>query len=157
MSDSTDKLKPGDIAPNFHSKNQHGGEISLHKFQGRKVILYFYPKDDTPGCTAESCNLRDNYEDLRNKGYEVIGVSADDVNSHKHFADKFNLPFDLVADVDKEILHAYGVYGEKNMYGKVTMGIHRKTFLIDEQGHIEKIFGKVDTANHTQQILDFSI
>lgn len=147
------KINIGDKAPDFKGKNQNGETISLKDFKGKKVILYFYPKDDTPGCTAESCNLRDNYADLKKKGYEIIGVSADDVKSHKKFADKYALPFSLIADTEKEILQAYDAWGEKSMYGKKYMGILRKTYVIDEKGKIEKIFDKVDTKNHAEQIL----
>jgi peroxiredoxin Q/BCP len=147
------KINIGDKAPDFKGKNQNGETISLKDFKGKKVILYFYPKDDTPGCTAESCNLRDNYADLKKKGYEIIGVSADDEKSHKKFADKYALPFSLIADTEKEILQAYDAWGEKSMYGKKYMGILRKTYVIDEKGKIEKIFDKVDTKNHAEQIL----
>jgi peroxiredoxin Q/BCP len=118
------------------------------------VILYFYPKDDTPGCTAESCNLRDNYQALLKIGYAVVGVSADNEKSHKKFADKYELPFPLIADTEKEILESYDAWGEKSMYGKKYMGIIRKTYVIDEKGNIERIFDKVDTKNHTEQILE---
>lgn len=147
------KINIGDKAPDFKGKNQNGETISLKDFKGKKVILYFYPKDDTPGCTAESCNLRDNYAGLKKKGYEIIGVSADDEKSHKKFADKYALPFSLIADTEKEILQAYDAWGEKSMYGKKYMGILRKTYVIDEKGKIEKIFDKVDTKNHAEQIL----
>jgi peroxiredoxin Q/BCP len=147
------KLEAGAMAPDFTALNQNGEEIKLSDYRGKKVVLYFYPKDDTSGCTAESCNLRDNFPDLRAKGYEVIGVSNDDVKSHDKFATKYSLPFNLVADTDKSIVEAYGVYGEKNMYGRKYMGIIRTTFLIDEQGKIEQVISKVDTKNHTAQIL----
>ncbi len=147
------KPAAGEFAPAFTAKNQRGADISLSDFIGKKVVLYFYPKDDTPGCTAQSCNLRDNYDAFLKKGYEVIGVSNDDVDSHKKFADKYNLPYNLVADTDKSIVEAYGVYGEKTVFGKQTMGINRTTFIIDEEGKIEKVIDKVDTKEHTSQIL----
>ena len=148
------ELAEGMKAPEFSGKDQSGNEISLKDLQGRKVILYFYPKDNTPGCTTESCNLRDNYRELIKKGFEVIGVSADSEKSHQNFIDKYDLPFNLVSDSGKEILKAYGAWGLKKLYGKVYEGILRKTFIIDEQGVILKIINKVDTKNHTNQILD---
>lgn len=147
------KLNIGDKAPDFKGIDQDGKTVSLKDFKGKKLVLYFYPKDDTPGCTAEACNLRDNYSGLKKKGYEVVGVSADTEKSHKKFADKYELPFSLIADTEKEILQAYDAWGEKSMYGKKYMGILRKTYVIDEKGNIEKIFDKVDTKNHTEQIL----
>ena len=141
-------------APEFSGKDQHGKEVSLKGLQGKKVILYFYPKDDTPGCTAEACNLRDNYSELIEKGFEVIGVSADSEKSHQRFIDKYTLPFRLLSDTDKEVLKAYGAWGLKKLYGKEYDGILRKTFIIDEQGVVHKIFNKVDTKNHTEQILE---
>lgn len=146
-------LKEGQQAPDFQASNQDGKNIRLSDFKGHKVVLYFYPKDDTPGCTAEACNLRDNYDDLQKQGYKVIGVSNDDENSHKKFAAKYDLPFDLVADKDKSIVENYGVYGEKTIFGKKIMGIDRTTFIIDEEGKIEKIIDKVKTKEHTGQIL----
>ncbi len=148
------ELAEGMKAPDFSGKDQSGNAISLKDLQGRKVILYFYPKDNTPGCTTESCNLRDNYRELIKKGFEVIGVSADSEKSHQNFIDKYNLPFNLISDSGKEILKAYGAWGLKKLYGKVYEGILRKTFIIDEQGVILKIINKVDTKNHTNQILD---
>ena len=145
-------LKPGDKAPNFTAQNQNGETIKLSDYKGKKIVLYFYPKDDTTGCTAEACNLRDNYSDLRAKGYEVIGVSIDTVKSHDKFMKKYDLPFTLVADPDKKIVEDYGVWAEKSMYGRKYMGTLRTTFLIDEKGKIEKIIDKVDTKNHTSQI-----
>ncbi|MGP8216011.1 MAG: thioredoxin-dependent thiol peroxidase [Bacteroidia bacterium] len=147
------KLKEGDKAPDFSVKNQDGKIFSLKDYKGKKVVLYFYPKDDTPGCTAESCNLRDNYSALKKKGYEVIGVSADNEKSHKKFADKFQLPFNILADTDRDIIEKYGVWGQKMMFGKKYMGIIRTTFIIDEAGKIEKIINDVETASHTEQIL----
>ncbi len=148
------ELVEGMKAPDFSGKDQSGNDISLQDLQGRKVILYFYPKDDTPGCTTESCNLRDNYRELIKKGFEVIGVSADSEKSHQRFIDKYDLPFNLVSDTGREILKAYGAWGLKKLYGKVYEGILRKTFIIDEEGVILKIINKVDTKNHTDQILD---
>jgi len=148
------ELAEGMKAPDFSGKDQSGNAISLKDMQGRKVILYFYPKDNTPGCTTESCNLRDNYRELIKKGFEVIGVSADSEKSHQNFIDKYNLPFNLISDSGKEILKSYGAWGPKKLYGKVYEGILRKTFIIDEQGVILKIINKVDTKNHTNQILD---
>ena len=146
-------LKEGDKAPAFAAKDQNDRDISLNMFTGKKVVLYFYPKDDTPGCTAQACNLRDNYSDLLAKGYAVIGVSADDVKSHKKFETKFSLPFPLVADMNQAICKEYGVWGEKQMFGKKYMGITRTTFLIDENGMIKKIIEKPDTENQTEQVL----
>ncbi len=147
-------VKKGDLAPDFKGFNQNGEEISLKGFVGKKVILYFYPKDNTSGCTAEACNLNDNYQYWLNKGYEVVGVSPDSVSSHKKFADKYGLGFNLIADPSTEILQAYGVWGEKKMYGKAYMGVLRTTFVIDETGIIEARFDKVDTKEHTKQIID---
>jgi thioredoxin-dependent peroxiredoxin len=146
-------LKVGDIAPDFTAKNQDGKDITLSKFKGKKVILYFYPKDDTQGCTAEACNLRDNYEDLTKKGFEVIGVSPDGEQSHTKFIAKYNLQFNLIADTAKTILKAYGAWGKKSMYGKEYEGVLRTTYIIDEKGKIEKVIDKVDTKNHSSQIL----
>jgi len=147
-------LKPGDKAPAFESHDQEGKPIKLEDFRGSKVIFYFYPKDDTPGCTAEACNLRDNYEGLLSSGYKVIGVSTDNIKSHQKFAVKYGLPFSLLPDTDKKIANDYGVWGPKKFMGKSYEGINRTTFVIDEHGIIEKVFDKVDTKNHTQQILE---
>ncbi len=147
-------LAIGDKAPAFSGIDQNEKKVSLKDLKGKKVILYFYPKDDTPGCTAESCNLRDNWSQLKKKGYEIVGVSADDAKSHKKFADKYDLNFTLIADTVKKVIEAYGVWGEKSMYGKKYMGIIRTTFVINEKGKIEKIFDKVDTKNHSEQILE---
>src|SRR4051812_40554797 len=148
------ELKEGDKAPVFEGVEQNGKEVSLNDFRGKKVILYFYPKDDTPGCTAQACNLRDNYSELLKKGFEVIGVSTDSVKSHKKFENKFNLPFPLIADEDKTIVEQYGVWGEKKFMGREFMGTKRTTFLIDEGGTIKKIITKPDTANHTEEVLE---
>lgn len=147
-------LKVGDKAPEFEGVNQKGEKISLKDFVGKKLILYFYPKDNTPGCTAESCNLNDNYDAWIEKGYEVIGVSPDSQKSHQKFADKFGFRFNLIADTEKEILQAYGAWGLKKMYGKEYMGVLRTTFVIDEKGTIVEIFDKVKTKDHTQQIVE---
>lgn len=146
-------LSVGNKAPDFSGFNQKGELVSLSGFAGKKLILYFYPKDNTPGCTAEACNLNDNYQMWLAKGYEVVGVSPDKVASHKKFADKFNFGFNLIADPDTKILQDYGVWGEKSMYGKKYMGVLRTTFVIDENGVIEQIFDKVDTKDHTNQII----
>ena len=148
------KLKEGDKAPDFTAKDQNGKTVSLADFKGKTVILYFYPKDDTPGCTAEACDFRDNYQSLVGKGFEVIGVSTDDEKSHKKFETKYQLPFPLIADESKDIVEAYGVWGEKNMYGKVYMGTMRTTFIIDANGIIKKVINKVDTKASSQQVLD---
>ena len=148
------KFAAGDKAPLFEGVNQNGKKISLNDFKGKKLILYFYPKDNTPGCTAESCNLNDNYEMWLSKGYEVVGVSPDNEKSHLKFIDKFGLKFNLIADTKNEILEAYGVWGEKSMYGKKYMGVLRTTFVIDENGIIEAVFEKVETGNHTKQIIE---
>jgi len=147
-------LKPGDAAPMFSATDQHGDEISLKALKGKKVVLYFYPKDDTPGCTAEACNLRDNYLEFKNKGFVIIGVSPDPLKSHEKFTEKYELPFSLLPDADKKIIEAYGVWGPKKFLGKSYDGVLRTTFVIDEKGIIEKVFTKVDTKNHTVQIFE---
>ncbi|TNF45060.1 MAG: thioredoxin-dependent thiol peroxidase [Bacteroidetes bacterium] len=148
------KLTAGDKAPMFEGVNQNGKKIGLNDFQGKKLILYFYPKDNTPGCTAEACNLNDNYEMWIKKGYEVVGVSPDNEKSHLKFIDKFGLKFNLIADTENKILEAYGAWGEKSMYGKKYMGVLRTTYVINENGIIEAVFDKVDTKNHTKQIIE---
>jgi peroxiredoxin Q/BCP len=147
------KLKPGDKAPDFEGTDQFGKKISLSDFAGSKIVLYFYPKDNTPGCTAEACGFRDNFAALKKAGYVILGVSVDDAASHKKFADKFSLPFTLIADPGKEIVNLYGVWGEKKMYGKSYQGTHRITFIIDEKGKIAGIIEKVDTKDPVAQIL----
>jgi peroxiredoxin Q/BCP len=147
-------LKAGDKAPAFTGHDQDGKEVSLSDYKGKKVILYFYPKDNTPGCTAQACNLRDNYDQLRVKGFEIIGVSVDNEKSHKKFESNYHLPFRLIADDDKKIVQDYGVYGEKKMMGRTYMGTLRTTFIIDENGVIEKVIIKPDTKNHAQQVLE---
>lgn len=146
-------IKVGDKAPLFKGVNQNGKNISSEDFKGKKIILYFYPKDDTPGCTAEACNLAENYDELIKQNFAIIGVSADNEKSHFKFTTKYNLPFDLIADTDKEIIQAYECWGTKKFMGKVYDGIIRKTFIIDENGVLLKIFEKVETKSHTEQIL----
>jgi thioredoxin-dependent peroxiredoxin len=148
------QLKEGMKAPGFEGIDQNGKVIKLSDFAGKKVILYFYPKDNTPGCTAEACNLRDNWDSFLNKGFAVIGVSPDNEKSHKGFAGKYSLPFPLIADTSKKILNDYGVWGEKKMYGRSFLGVIRTTFILDEKGIIDKIITKVDTSGHTKQISD---
>lgn len=147
-------LKIGDAAPHFKSIDQNAESIALSDFIGKKVIIYFYPQDDTPTCTKEACNLRDNYTTLQENGYEVVGISPDPVKKHKKFVDKYDLPFSLVVDEDHKIAEAYGVWGLKKFMGREYDGIHRTTFLIDEKGVIEKIIDDVKSAQHAQQILD---
>jgi len=146
-------LKKGDIAPDFKGVDQHGNTVSLKDFKGNKLILYFYPKDNTPGCTAEACNLRDNYDLWLSKGYKVVGVSPDSMASHQKFAEKHQLPFPLIADEEKKIIKAYGAWGPKKLYGREYEGLLRTTFIIDENGKIEEVFAKVKTKDHTNQIL----
>jgi peroxiredoxin Q/BCP len=148
------ELEKGMKAPEFTGKDQDGKEISLGSFRGRKVVLYFYPKDQTPGCTAQACNLRDNYQELQKQSYVVLGVSSDSEASHRKFIEKQNLPFPLIADEDKSIHEKYDVWKEKNMYGRKYMGTVRTTFVIDEEGNIEDIIKKVKTKDHTAQILN---
>ena len=150
---SQGKLSIGDKAPDFSGVDQDGKQVALSDFKGKKVVLYFYPKDQTPGCTQEACNLRDNIGMLSSEGYEVLGVSSDDVASHKEFQQKYNLPFSLIADTDKSINQKYGVWVEKERDGKKYMGTARVTFLIDEKGVITNIIDKVDTKEHANQIL----
>ena len=147
-------LQIGDKAPDFDANDQDGNLIKLSSFEGKKVVLYFYPKDDTPGCTAQACNLRDNYQSLLKNNYVVLGVSSDDEESHKKFAEKYSLPFPLVADIDKKINESYGVWKEKSMYGRKYMGTNRTTFVINEQGIISEIIEKIKTDDHTAQILN---
>ncbi|MGL4632040.1 MAG: thioredoxin-dependent thiol peroxidase [Leadbetterella sp.] len=142
----------GQQAPQIQALNQNGESISLNSYLGKKVVLYFYPKDSTPGCTAQACSLRDNYAALQAKGYVVLGVSVDDAKSHKKFIDKFQLPFDLLVNTDQKIVNDYGVWVEKSMYGKKYMGTARVTFVIDENGVISEVIEKVDTANHAAQL-----
>jgi peroxiredoxin Q/BCP len=148
------ELQEGQKAPEFSAKDQDGKSINLADFAGKTVVLYFYPKDDTPGCTAEACDFRDNYQGLSEKDIVVLGVSVDDEKSHIKFIAKHSLPFTLLADTDKEIVSSYGVWGEKSMYGKTYMGTNRKTFIIDKEGNIAHIISKVDTKNSTAQVLE---
>ena len=146
-------LKEGDSAPNFSGIDQNGNQLKLSDFSGKKLILYFYPKDDTPGCTKEACNLRDNYQELKNNDFEVIGVSADNSTKHLKFIDKYELPFSLIADTDKSVINAYQCWGLKKFMGREYDGILRKTFVI-ENNKIVKIFEKVKTNDHFQQIME---
>lgn len=146
-------LKVGDKAPDFKAEDQDGREVTLSSLLGKKTVLYFYPKDNTPGCTAEACSLRDGRDDLAEKGFTIVGVSPDSVKSHLNFKAKHNLNFTLLSDPDKTIAEAYGVWGEKKFMGRTSMGIKRTTFVIDGEGVIERIFDKVDTRNHWEQIL----
>lgn len=146
-------LKAGDKAPEFAANNQKGREVKLSDFIGKKLVLYFYPKDNTPGCTAEACNLSDNYKALLKKGYDVLGISTDDEKSHQNFINKYKLPFDLLVDTEKKLVNLFGVYGEKKMYGKSYMGTIRTTFIINEKGIIDRVIDNVDTKQHSSQIL----
>jgi len=147
-------LKEGDLAPAIEASDENGELISLADYRGKKVVLYFYPKDNTPGCTAEACDLRDNYSQFLEQGFEIIGVSADSEKSHQKFKNKFGLPFRLISDVDKKVLTDYGAWGQKKLYGKTYMGIIRKTFIINEEGYVEKIIEKVKTKTHSKQIFE---
>ena len=146
-------LKAGDKAPAIDSVDQNGDKITLDQFKGKKIVLYFYPKDMTPGCTTQSCNLRDNYKALMERGYVVLGCSADSPSRHVKFIEKYDLPFPLISDESKEVLNAYGVWGPKKFMGKEYDGIHRTTFVIDEKGVITDVITKVNTKDHTNQIL----
>lgn len=146
-------VEVGKKAPDFTSKDQDGNKVKLSDFKGQKVVLYFYPKDDTPGCTKEACSFRDADEVFKERGIKVFGVSIDDEKSHQKFISKYQLPFDLLADTDKKIVEKYGVWGEKSMYGRKYMGTHRKTFLIGEDGKVVKIFEKVNVAKHADEVL----
>ena len=145
-------LKEGDLAPAIEAKDENGELITLEEYRGKKVVLYFYPKDNTPGCTAEACDLRDNYSQFMEQGFEVIGVSADSEKSHSKFKSKYDLPFRLISDVDRKVLQDYGAWGDKKMYGKSFLGIIRTTFIINEDGYVEKIIKKVKTKEHSKQI-----
>ena len=147
------KLNIGDKAPNFSAKNQDGKLLSLADYKGKKLVLYFYPKDDTPSCTAEACSLRDNYAALLKQGFAIVGVSPDTEAKHQKFIAKYELPFDLLADTDQAVANAYGVWVEKSMYGRKYMGIARTTFVIDEQGLLTEIIEKVNTKEHASQLL----
>ena len=147
-------LKIGDDAPEINSIDENGEKITLSQFKGKKVILYFYPKDMTPGCTAQACNLTENYQELQSQGYEVLGVSCDSVAKHQKFIEKYNLSFSLISDEEKKVVQDYGVWGMKKFMGREYMGINRTTFLINEKGVINDIITKVDTNQHTNQILN---
>lgn len=147
-------LQEGDAAPNFTGTLSTGETVSLADYAGKKLVLYFYPKDNTPGCTAEACSLRDGYAELRNLGYEILGVSPDPVAKHQKFIDKYELPFELIADEDHSVMNAYGVWGPKKFMGRTYDGVHRITFVINEQGAIAKVINKVKTKDHAAQILD---
>lgn len=147
-------LKEGDAAPDFTARDQNGEEVKLSDLRGQRIVLYFYPKDDTPGCTKEACSFRDANAVYGDKNIKVIGVSLDDEKSHQKFIGKFNLPFTLLADTDRKVSELYGTYGEKNNYGKKYMGITRTTFLIDETGKIVKVFKKVNTEEHAEEVLE---
>jgi peroxiredoxin Q/BCP len=147
-------LKEGDAAPDFAAPNEKGEIVRLSDFKGKKLVLYFYPKDDTPGCTAEACSLRDGYSQFVGKGYAILGVSPDSAKKHVKFIEKYNLPFSLLADEDHAVAEAYGVWGPKKFMGRTYDGIHRTTFVIDENGRIERIITKVDTENHAAQLLE---
>lgn len=146
-------LNEGNSAPDFAAKDQNGETVKLSDLRGRRVVLYFYPKDDTPGCTKQACSLRDAFDVFESKNIKIFGVSIDDENSHRKFISKYRLPFDLLADTEKEIVNLYGVYGEKTNYGKKYMGVNRTTFLIDESGAIAKIFKKVKVEEHADEVL----
>lgn len=147
-------LKEGDKAPDFSGVNEQGEPVSLADFKGKKLVLFFYPKADTPGCTAEACSLRDSFGELREKGYELLGVSADTSRKQGNFKKKYNLPFSLLADTEHKAIDAYGVWGPKQLFGKTFEGIYRTTFVIGEKGLIQKIFTEVETGNHAEQILN---
>ena len=147
-------LSVGDRAPEFKTKDQDGEAVSLKDFKGKKVVLYFYPKDDTPGCTKEACSFRDGFGAFRRRKIEVLGVSVDDEKSHKKFAEKYSLPFRLLADPDKKIVKGYGVWGEKSMYGRKYMGTNRVTYVIDEKGKIAAVWPKVKPEGHAEEILE---
>jgi peroxiredoxin Q/BCP len=146
-------LKTGDKAPDFSGRDQNGDIRSLSDYKGKKLVLYFYPRDNTPGCTAEACSLRDSYQALQTRGYSILGVSPNSEKSHTGFISKYNLPFNLIADTDKNIAQTYGVWAEKKMYGKTSMGILRTTFKIDENGIIEDVITRVRTKDHGEQLL----
>ncbi|MEO6914812.1 MAG: thioredoxin-dependent thiol peroxidase [Chitinophagaceae bacterium] len=146
-------VKEGEKAPLFKAENQSGQQVSLSDYLGKKLVLYFYPQDDTPTCTVQACNLKDNFALLKSKGFSILGVSPDDVDSHSKFAGKFHLPFPLLADPEHTIINKYGVWGEKNLYGRKYEGLHRTTFLIDERGIIQKIFLKPRSRQHSEDIV----
>ena len=147
-------LTEGKKAPAFTGKDQNGNPVSLADYKGQKIVLFFYPEDDTPTCTVQACNLRDNFSLLKKNGFTVLGISPDEEKKHKKFEAKYNLPFTLIADADHKIIDKYGVWGEKQLYGRTYMGLHRTTFLIDEKGIIRKIFLKPKSKQHTEEILN---
>lgn len=149
----TPKLQPGDKAPDFSISDQNGEIRSLKDYKGKNLVLFFYPKDNTSGCTKEACNLRDNHARFKKAGYQVVGISTDNAKSHQNFIQKHELPFDLLADTDHEMVESYDVYGDKVLYGKKYKGIFRTTFVIDSKGVIEEVISDVDTSNHAEQIL----
>lgn len=146
-------LQVGDKAPAFTGKDQDGNTVSLAQWKGKKLVLFFYPEDDTPTCTVQACNLRDHFGELRNAGYEVIGISPDEPGSHQRFRAKFHLPFTLISDPKHKVINRYGVWGEKKLYGRTYMGLHRTTFIVNEKGIIEKIFLKPRNKMHAEEIL----
>jgi peroxiredoxin Q/BCP len=146
-------VKEGEAAPDFEARDAEGNTVRLSDLRGQKVALYFYPKDDTPGCTKEACSLRDGHAELTRRGIKVIGVSTDSEKSHRKFAEKYSLPFTLLADTDHKVADAYGVYGEKKFMGRTYDGVHRKTFLIDEEGRVRKVFDKVNVEEHADEVL----
>jgi peroxiredoxin Q/BCP len=146
-------VKEGDAAPEFESRDAEGNTVRLSDLRGRKVVLYFYPKDDTPGCTKQACSLRDGHAELQKRGIKVIGVSLDDEKSHRKFAEKYSLPFTLLADTDHSVADAFGVYGEKQFAGRKYMGVSRTTFLIDEEGRVRKVLDKVNVEEHADEVL----
>ena len=147
-------LSAGDTAPDFTARDTDGNEVRLSDFRGRKVVLYFYPKDDTPGCTKQACSIRDSHSEFEERGIKVLGVSLDDAASHRKFTDKYELPFTLLADTDHAVADAYGVYGQKEFMGKKYMGVSRVTFLIDEQGRIRRVMDKVNVDEHADEVLE---
>lgn len=153
MAEQLSMPEVGDKAPSFSGKDQSGNPVKLADFKGKKLVLYFYPKDDTPGCTKQACNLRDGQAELKKRGIAVVGVSKDDAASHQKFADKYSLPFQLLVDDDLKVTKRYGAYGEKNMYGRKSMGVKRTTFLIDENGVVAHVFKRPKTAQHTEEVL----
>lgn len=147
-------LQEGDKVPNFNVNDQEGNPVSLTDYKGHKLVVFFYPKANTPGCTKEACNLRDNYEELKNKGYKLLGVSADSERKQKNFKEKYDFPFPLLADENKEVINAFGVWGPKKFMGREYDGIHRTTFIVDEEGKVERVIAKVKTKDHAAQILE---